>query len=696
MQRNDILKLLFETPYETLRERADEVRAREKGEHVFVRGLIEFSNRCERNCRYCGLRSANPSLKRYRLDEAQIVEAAERAVAFGVDTLVLQSGEVHDEPQRIAHVVDALRTRFPVAVTLSVGEQPTASYALWKEAGASRFLLKHETADASLYAALHPGYTLAQRVDALQRLRRAGYEICGSWPYCASLCRGPISPRQRLWRRLIPFQGNGRACSPAAMCSCPVSRRRPTGKTTVFMTTNIESVWMRPVRSSNRRGAPILYTGRGDMLDAPKGLRLHIGLLGRRNVGKSSLLNALAAQSVSIVSDTPGTTTDPVEKTLEFAPLGPVVFLDTAGLDDEGELGRQRTERTLAVLPRTDMALVVTAENVWGHYEETIVSRLREQAIPFLVVMNKTESSVASKDRLPDAMRGLPMVRASAKTGEGLETIRRELVRLSPGESLHEAQLVADLLPEKGVVILVVPIDSGAPKGRLILPQVQTIRDALDGHKLCLVVTEGELGAAFACLKEPPALVVCDSQVVRRVALETPQSVPLTTFSILMARLKGDLPLLAAGAAAIGNLKPGDSVLMMEACSHHPQQDDIGRIKIPRLLQQYAGGELRFDMCAGKSLTDCPGSYDLIVHCGGCTLTRRQMLGRLRSAQSRGIPMTNYGVAISFTQGVLKRVLTPFPDALAACELAHETCHDAQSKTNKESGWRGYIFIGPR
>jgi len=255
---------------------------------------------------------------------------------------------------------------------------------------------------------------------------------------------------------------------------------------------------------------------------------------------------------------------------------------------------------------------------------------------------------------------------------------------------------VADLLPEKGVVILVVPIDSGAPKGRLILPQVQTIRDALDGHKLCLVVTEGELGAAFACLKEPPALVVCDSQVVRRVALETPQSVPLTTFSILMARLKGDLPLLAAGAAAIGNLKPGDSVLMMEACSHHPQQDDIGRIKIPRLLQQYAGGELRFDMCAGKSLTDCPGSYDLIVHCGGCTLTRRQMLGRLRSAQSRGIPMTNYGVAISFTQGVLKRVLTPFPDALAACELAHETCHDAQSKTNKESGWRGYIFIGPR
>lgn len=256
-------------------------------------------------------------------------------------------------------------------------------------------------------------------------------------------------------------------------------------------------------------------------------------------MGKSSLLNALAAQSVSIVSDTPGTTTDPVEKTLEFAPLGPVVFLDTAGLDDEGELGTQRTERTLAVLPRTDMALVVTAENVWGHYEETIVSRLRKKAIPFLVVMNKTESSVASKDCLPDAMRGLPMVRASAKTAKASKRSAANWFGCRC-ESASRAQLVADLLPEKGVVILVVPIDSGAPKGRLILPQVQTIRDALDGRKLCLVVTEGELGAAFACLKEPPALVVCDSQVVRRVALETPQSVPLTTFSILMARLKGD------------------------------------------------------------------------------------------------------------------------------------------------------------
>lgn len=336
------------------------------------------------------------------------------------------------------------------------------------------------------------------------------------------------------------------------------------------------------------------------------------------------------------------------------------------------------------------------AENVWGHYEETIVSRLREQTTPFLVVMNKTESPVASKGRLPDAMGGLSMVYASVKTGEGLGTVRRELVRLSSDESLHEAQLVADPLPEKGAVILVVPIDSGAPKGRLILSQVQTIRDTLDEYRLCLVVTEGELGMAFACLKESLAPVVCDSQVVRRVALETPQSVLLMTFSIPMARLEGNLSFLAAGAAAIGSLKSGDSMLMMEACSHHPQQDDIGRIKIPHLLQQYADEELRFDMCAGKSPTNCPGSYDLVAHYGGRTLTRRQMPGRLRSAQSRGIPVTNYGVAISFMQGVLKQVLTPFPDALIACELAYETCHGTQLKTDKESGWGGYIFTDPR
>ena len=397
------------------------------------------------------------------------------------------------------------------------------------------------------------------------------------------------------------------------------------------------------------------------MLDAPKGLRLHIGLFGRRNVGKSSLLNALAAQSVSIVSDTPGTTTDPVEKTLEFAPLGPVVFLDTAGLDDEGELGTQRTERTLAVLPRTDMALVVTAENVWGHYEETIVSRLREQAIPFLVVMNKTESSVASKDRLPDAMRGLPMVRASAKTGEGLETIRRELVRLSPGESLHEAQLVADLLPEKGVVILVVPIDSGAPKGRLILPQVQMIRDILDHDAMAYTVKERELKECIASLNRKPKIVITDSQVFLKADADTPPDVLLTSFSILFARYKGDLETMVRGAKAIDRLRPGDKVLISESCTHHRVEDDIGTVKIPRWLRQHVGGELIVDHSSGLTFPENLSDYKLVLHCGACMTNRREMLARIVQVQQAGVPIVNYGVAIAALMGILRRALSPFP-----------------------------------
>ncbi|MDO5536826.1 MAG: [FeFe] hydrogenase H-cluster maturation GTPase HydF [Desulfovibrionaceae bacterium] len=410
------------------------------------------------------------------------------------------------------------------------------------------------------------------------------------------------------------------------------------------------------------------------MLDAPKGLRLHIALFGRRNAGKSSLLNALTGQEVSIVSETPGTTTDPVEKTLEFLPLGPVVFLDTAGLDDEGELGRQRVEKTCNVLPRTDIALVVAADNVWGDCEREIVRRLNEEGIPCVAVLNKADKSAGGADDVEALVRRdcpkSPVVRVSARTGQGIAELKEAIISVRPDESLHESALVADLLPERGIVILVVPIDSGAPKGRLILPQVQTIRDALDGRKICMVVTEEELVPALDCLAARPSLVVCDSQVVHRVARDTPGDIPLTTFSILMARLKGDLPSLAAGAAAIGGLKPGDRVLVMEACSHHPQKDDIGRIKIPRLLERQTGGSLSFDMCAGKAPAECADGYSLVVHCGGCTLTRRQMLARLKSAKKKQVPMTNYGVAISFCQGVLERVLTPFPEALASFRQA--------------------------
>lgn len=405
------------------------------------------------------------------------------------------------------------------------------------------------------------------------------------------------------------------------------------------------------------------------MNDAPKGVRLHIGIFGRRNVGKSSLLNTLTGQDVAIVSPTAGTTTDPVEKTLEFAPLGPVVFHDTAGIDDVGDLGAQRTRRSLSVLPGVDMAVVVTEPGMWGAHEEDVSRRLGEADIPFVVAVNKSDTAQAADlCFLPENVQGIPV---SARLGEGMAQLREAIVSLAP-QAQQAPPLVADLLPEAGVVILVVPLDSGAPKGRLILPQVQTIRDSLDNRKLALVCTEKDLPQALGALKEPPAIVVCDSQVVHEVARLTPISIPLTTFSILMARHKGDLPLLAAGAAAIGQLAPDSRVLMLEACSHHPQKDDIGRIKIPRLLQKFTGHPLQFDMRAGKRLDGMDKVYALAIHCGGCTLTHRQMCQRLAEAQAMGIPMTNYGVAISCAQGVLERVLSPFPEALSAYLAARE------------------------
>ena len=412
------------------------------------------------------------------------------------------------------------------------------------------------------------------------------------------------------------------------------------------------------------------------MTEAPKGLRLHIALFGRRNAGKSSLLNALAGQPVSIVSDTPGTTTDPVEKTLEMAPLGPVVFLDTAGLDDDGELGRLRAERSLEIMRRADVALLVTDGRIWGRTEAAAAARLRSLEIPFVVVRNKADADSGAKETTdaPDRPEGLdaavPVIRASARNGLGLGEIRAAIERVAPESALRQPPLLSDLLPEHGVLLLVVPLDTGAPRGRLILPQVQAIRDSLDGRKICLATTDKDLPAALRRLKEAPDLVVCDSQVVHTVDRETPSDIPMTTFSVLMARFKGDLPALARGAAALGRLHPGDSVLIQEACSHHPQHDDIGRVKLPRLLRGLAGGELHFRMAAGKEFPDAAGDCAAVVHCGGCVITRGQMLARLRAATEAGCPMTNYGLAISLAQGVLAKVLSPFPDALRAYRKA--------------------------
>lgn len=400
--------------------------------------------------------------------------------------------------------------------------------------------------------------------------------------------------------------------------------------------------------------------------ESPRSCRLHIGLFGRRNAGKSSLLNALAGQESAIVSPVPGSTTDPVEKTLEMAPLGPVVLIDTAGLDDEGELGRQRADHSLRALHNVDIALLVTEGNSWEHAERQLLQLMEQEGIPFAIVRNKRDICKAPlPERAGDIAPAIPVIDVSARTGEGLADLKNLLIRLAPDDS-NPQPLLHDLLPENGLVLFIVPLDSGAPKGRLILPQVQSLRDSLDGRKMSLVVTEKDIAPALARLSRLPDLAVCDSQVVHSAARELPPELPLTTFSLLMARARGDLTRFAEGAAALLQLRPDDAVLLQEACSHHPQKDDIGRVKIPRLLEKMAGGPVRTQMQAGRN----PGSPDvrpqLIIHCGACMLTRRQMLRRQRQAQLHNIPMTNYGMAISCAQGVLERVLSPFPDALHA------------------------------
>ena len=405
----------------------------------------------------------------------------------------------------------------------------------------------------------------------------------------------------------------------------------------------------------------------------PKGLRLQIGLFGRRNSGKSTLMNALIGQAVSIVSAQPGTTTDPVEKAYELAPLGAVVFIDTAGLDDEGELGALRVQRTRAVLERVDLALVVVDDGRLGLLENELIATLRDQNTPFVVVLNKAdlESGQPVKAQLMElAADNIDSAVVSAARHEGLDALREIMARRAPEGGLSEARLIGDLIGPGDLVVLVVPIDLGAPKGRLILPQVQALRDILDSDACGLMVKERELATTLARLPEPPKLVVCDSQVVLKVAADTPRSVPLTTFSILMARFKGDMNGLAAGAGALSRLRTGDRVLISEACSHHALADDIGRVKIPRWLRQFAGGNLDIDVKSGRDFPDDLTPYSIVVQCGGCTVTRRQMLARQYRAARQGVPMTNYGMAISVVQGVLDRSLQSFPAALDAYRRA--------------------------
>jgi [FeFe] hydrogenase H-cluster maturation GTPase HydF len=406
------------------------------------------------------------------------------------------------------------------------------------------------------------------------------------------------------------------------------------------------------------------------MQSTPQGERVHVALFGRRNVGKSSLVNALTGQDVSIVSDVKGTTTDPVRKAMELLPLGPVLLIDTPGLDDEGGLGELRVRRTLDVLNQTDVALLVLEPGVgFGDCERELLSRVRAKKIPLLAVFNKcdlAQPGAAERKRAADET-GAPSHAVSSTTRDGIDGLKLALARIVPDDD-DKFRIVGDLLSPSDIVVLVTPIDKAAPKGRLILPQQQTIRDVLEADAVAVVAKEFELRETLAALARPPRLVVTDSQVFAKVSADVPPSVWLTSFSILFARYKGDLAELVRGAKAVERLQDGDRVLISEGCTHHRQSDDIGTVKIPRWLRQHTGKKLEFDPSSGMKYPADLSRYALAVHCGGCMLNRREMRWRIRQAQDARLPIANYGVLIAYLQGILPRCLAPFP--LAALALA--------------------------
>ena len=383
-----------------------------------------------------------------------------------------------------------------------------------------------------------------------------------------------------------------------------------------------------------------------------KSMRLHIGVFGRTNVGKSSLLNRITNQEISIVSDVAGTTTDVVEKSMELLPVGPVTFLDTAGLDDSTELAQKRIEKTMKVINRIDVAVIVCDFTGVGDYENELIEKFDELKIPYLIVVNKCDIEKPALDR--DALY------TSVRDDENIVfRFKEALVKLLPEDFVNSPKIAGDLVPAKSTVILVIPIDKEAPKGRIILPQVQTLRDLLDSDCLTYVVKVSELKQALENLKIPPSLVVTDSQAFREVSEIVPDNVPLTSFSILFARLKGDLDEFVKGANAIENLKDGDMVLILESCTHHAIEDDIGRVKIPNLLRKKTGKNLVIHNYAGHDFPDI-NDYKLIIHCGACMTNRREVLSRILIAVKAGVPITNYGVVISYCLGILPRAVKIF------------------------------------
>ena len=448
-----------------------------------------------------------------------------------------------------------------------------------------------------------------------------------------------------------------------------------------------------PTSQSSSAGKPLLKESGPALMRTPKGMRMAIGLFGRRNVGKSSVLNAITNQQTSIVSAVAGTTADPVDKPMELLPLGPVLFVDTAGIDDDQEtVGELRTQRTKKVFDRCDMGVIVTEAGTWGPYEEGIAAQLSNRSIPFIIVCNKTDllpvgaqgsSSTSSaesrtprgavadprqeelieacRSALPHDLQQKPLVCMCAARKEGVLELRQALLDNAPEEFVNDPKIIGDIVDPGSVVILVIPIDKEAPKGRIILPQVQAIRDLLDSSCLSLCVTDEELPRALTALKEPPALVVTDSQAFDKVAAIVPEDVPLTGFSVAFARFKGDLPTQALGTLAIDKLTENSRVLIAEACTHHPIEEDIGTVKIPRLLRARIGQGLTIENVRGVDFPEDLSSYDLVIHCGGCTFNRRAVLSRIQACVHAGVPVSNYGLTLAYLMGVFDRSIKAFP-----------------------------------
>ncbi|MDD3222567.1 MAG: [FeFe] hydrogenase H-cluster maturation GTPase HydF [Clostridia bacterium] len=393
------------------------------------------------------------------------------------------------------------------------------------------------------------------------------------------------------------------------------------------------------------------------MNGTPASDRVHIGFFGRRNAGKSSIVNAVTGQELAIVSPVKGTTTDPVYKTMELLPMGPVMIIDTPGIDDEGTLGRQRVKKTRQVLNKTDVAvLVVDGTAGMTDVDRELVELFKEKKLSYKVVFNKADLC-----DIKSLEKDEHHIWVSAETGEGIHELKEEIARLSVQDE-PERRIISDMITGGDFLVLVVPVDKAAPKGRLILPQQQTIRDILDGDGTAIVVKEYELKNTLNKLGCKPRMVITDSQAFAEVSRDTPTDIPLTSFSILFARYKGNLEPAVRGVRALEHLKEGDSILIAEGCTHHRQCDDIGTVKLPRWIEQYTGKHFNYQWTSGTEFPEDLTGYQLVVHCGGCMLNEREMQYRQRHAGDQKVPMTNYGILIAYTQGILKRSLEPFPE----------------------------------